>query len=60
MLQSGGDFGAQYQFRHLSFQEGIFAEALLVGDESGEGLLSSWEETRGAMENPFYENTFRI
>ena len=59
MLQSGGDFGAQYQFRHLSFQEGIFADALLV-DESGEGLTSSWEQMRSAMENPFFENSFRI
>ena len=57
-LQSGGDFGAQYQFRHLSFQEGIFAEALLGG--LGEGLLSSWEKMRPTLENPFYENAFRI
>eukprot|EP00959_Pyramimonas_sp_CCMP1952_P186091 3891353-Pyramimonas_sp.AAC.1 len=29
-------------------------------DTSGRALLTSWEEMRHSLENPFYENTFRI
>ena len=51
---------AQYQFKHLSFQEGLFAQHLLMQAEEG---WSQWETDESAAEflnNPFMNNTCRI
>ena len=51
---------AQYQFKHLSFQEGLFAQHLLIQAEAG---WEGWETDAIASEflnNPFMNNTCRI
>ena len=51
---------AQYQFKHLSFQEGLFAQHLLIQAEAG---WEGWETDESAAEflnNPFMNNTCRI
>lgn len=51
---------AQYQFKHLSFQEGLFAQHLLMQAEEG---WSQWETDESAsqfLNNPFMNNTCRI
>ena len=51
---------AQYQFKHLSFQEGLFAQDLLIKAEAG---WETWETDALASEflnNPFMNNTCRI
>ena len=51
---------AQYQFKHLSFQEGLFAQHLLIQADEG---WSQWETDETAAEflnNPFMNNTCRI
>ena len=51
---------AQYQFKHLSFQEGLFAQHLLIQAEAG---WEGWETDEKAAEflnNPFMNNTCRI
>jgi Leucine-rich repeat (LRR) protein len=51
---------AQYQFKHLSFQEGLFAQDLLIKAEAG---WETWETDLTAAEflnNPFMNNTCRI
>ena len=51
---------AQYQFKHLSFQEGLFAQHLLIQAEAG---WEGWETDETAAEflnNPFMNNTCRI
>ena len=51
---------AQYQFKHLSFQEGLFAQHLLIQAEAG---WEGWETDEMASEflnNPFMNNTCRI
>ena len=51
---------AQYQFKHLSFQEGLFAQHLLI--QANEGW-ETWETDETAAEflnNPFMNNTCRI
>ena len=51
---------AQYQFKHLSFQEGLFAQHLLIQAEAG---WEGWETDATASEflnNPFMNNTCRI
>jgi hypothetical protein len=51
---------AQYQFKHLSFQEGLFAQDLLLKAEAG---WETWETDLTAAEflnNPFMNNTCRI
>ena len=51
---------AQYQFKHLSFQEGLFAQHLLIQAEAG---WEGWETDETAstfLNNPFMNNTCRI
>merc|ERR1712185_223840 len=51
---------AQYQFKHLSFQEGLFAQDLLIKADIG---WETWETDETAAEflnNPFMNNTCRI
>ena len=51
---------AQYQFKHLSFQEGLFAQHLLIQADAG---WEGWETDETAAEflnNPFMNNTCRI
>ena len=51
---------AQYQFKHLSFQEGLFAQHLLMMAEVG---WEGWENDEAAaafLNNPFMNNTCRI
>merc|ERR1712185_362991 len=51
---------AQYQFKHLSFQEGLFAQHLLIQADIG---WEQWETDETAAEflnNPFMNNTCRI
>ena len=51
---------AQYQFKHLSFQEGLFAQHLLIRAEAG---WEGWETDLTASEflnNPFMNNPCRI
>ena len=51
---------AQYQFKHLSFQEGLFAQHLLIQADAG---WEGWETDETASEflnNPFMNNTCRI
>ena len=51
---------AQYQFKHLSFQEGLFAQHLLMQAELG---WEGWETDESAaafLNNPFMNNTCRI
>ena len=51
---------AQYQFKHLSFQEGLFAQHLLIQADLG---WEGWETDAISCEflnNPFMNNTCRI
>ena len=51
---------AQYQFKHLSFQEGLFAQHLLLQAEEG---WEGWATDQAAakfLNNPFMNNTCRI
>ena len=51
---------AQYQFKHLSFQEGLFAQHLLIQADLG---WEGWETDAiscGFLNNPFMNNTCRI
>ena len=51
---------AQYQFKHLSFKEGLFAQHLLIQADLG---WEGWETDAISCEflnNPFMNNTCRI
>ena len=55
-LQVGGGYGAEYQFKHLSFQEALFAGELLAGNARefwSAGLLK-------CVKDAFNANAFRI
>ena len=51
---------AQYQFKHLSFQEGLFAQDLLLKAEEGWETWEDDEKAAGFLNNPFMNNTCRI
>ena len=51
----------QYQFKHLSFQEGLFAQHLF--SEASDGRWDGWTTDRAAaqfLNDPFMNNTCRI
>ena len=51
----------QYQFKHLSFQEGLFAQHLF--QEATEGKWDGWDSNASAaafLNDPFMNNTCRI
>ena len=51
---------AQYQFKHLSFQEGLFAQHLLIQAEAGWDGWATDEAASAFINNPFMNNTCRI
>ena len=51
---------AQYQFKHLSFQEGLFAQHLLLLAQDGWEGWQSDEKAASFLNNPFMNNTCRI
>ena len=51
---------AQYQFKHLSFQEGLFAQHLLIQAEAGWEGWATDEDSALFLNNPFMNNTCRI
>ena len=51
---------AQYQFKHLSFQEGLFAQHLLNQAEEGWEGWATDEDAAKFLNNPFMNNTCRI
>ena len=55
------DAEGQYQFKHLSFQEGLFAQYLF--NEASEGKWDGWNTDESAakfLNDPFMNNTCRI
>ena len=50
----------QCQFKHLSFQEGLFAQHLLLQAKEGWEGWASDETAAGFLNNPFMNNTCRI
>ena len=55
------DAEGQYQFKHLSFQEGLFAQYLF--NEAAEGKWDGWLSDESAaifLNDPFMNNTCRI
>ena len=51
---------AQYQFKHLSFQEGLFAQHLLLQAEEGWEGWATDEAAASFLNNAFMNNTCRI
>ena len=51
---------AQYQFKHLSFQEGLFAQHLLLQADAGWEGWATDEAAAAFINNPFMNNTCRI
>ena len=51
---------AKYQFKHLSFQEGLFAQHLLMQAEEGWEGWANDEAAAEFLNNPFMNNTCRI
>jgi len=51
---------AQYQFKHLSFQEGLFAQHLLIMAQDGWDGWATDESAAKFLNNPFMNNTCRI
>ena len=51
---------AQYQFKHLSFQEGLFAQHLLMQAKEGWEGWATDEAASKFINNPFMNNTCRI
>ena len=51
---------AQYQFKHLSFQEGLFAQHLLLQAQDGWEGWATDEMAAKFLNNPFMNNTCRI
>ncbi|KOO22124.1 leucine rich repeat -containing protein, partial [Chrysochromulina tobinii] len=51
---------AQYQFKHLSFQEGLFAQYLLIMSAEGWAGWASDELAAKFLNDPFMNNTCRI
>ena len=51
---------AQYQFKHLSFQEGLFAQHLLIQAAEGWEGWATDETAATFLNNPFMNNTCRI
>ena len=67
MLSEGGEGAlfwseqaAEYHFRHLSFQEALFAQALLQGGELFNSACATREKALAFLDEPFNLNTCRI
>mmetsp|Transcript_2992 Transcript_2992/g.8957 ORF Transcript_2992/g.8957 Transcript_2992/m.8957 type:complete len:1166 (+) Transcript_2992:1503-5000(+) len=59
IVDAGGGEGV-YQFRHLSFQEGLFVLAILGGIKSPSSVWSDATKAVKFLSEPFYANTIRI
>ena len=59
-LEAQTDASPKYQFKHLSFQEGLFAQHLLMQAAEGWDGWATDEQAAEFLNNPFMNNTRRI